>query len=196
MNFEVTGLKTGSTSLAKYCLSATAKKDGVELIAAIMAAPDYKTRFEDAVTLLNYGFGRCRMYRDEEPTALPQIPVENGVEESVGAEYAGIFSNDDKMADALIKAGEQTGEKLWRLPMNDAYNKMIDSDIADMKNIGGANAGGSTAACFLGRFVKKDCAWSHLDIAGVDKEEKGTPLCPKGATAFGVRVLNKYLRTL
>ena len=92
VNFEVTGLKTGSTSLAKYCLSATAKKDGVELIAAIMAAPDYKTRFEDAVTLLNYGFGRCRMYRDEEPPALPQIPVENGVEESVGAEYAGIFS--------------------------------------------------------------------------------------------------------
>ena len=115
---------------------------------------------------------------------------------ALGGEYAGIFSNDDKMADALIKAGEQTGEKLWRLPMNDAYNKMIDSDIADMKNIGGANAGGSTAACFLGRFVKKDCAWSHLDIAGVDKEEKGTPLCPKGATAFGVRVLNKYLRTL
>lgn len=115
---------------------------------------------------------------------------------ALGSEYAGIFANDDKMANELIKAGEQTAEKLWRLPMNEAYDKMIDSDIADMKNIGGANAGGSTAACFLGRFVKKGAEWCHLDIAGVDKEEKGTPLCPKGATAFGVRVLNKYLRGL
>ena len=113
---------------------------------------------------------------------------------ALGNEYAGIFANDDKMCHALIEAGEQSGEKLWRLPMNEVYNKMIDSDVADMKNIGGANAGGSTAACFLGRFVKKGVNWSHLDIAGVDDEEKGTPLCPKGATAFGVRLLNKYLR--
>ena len=131
VNFEVTGLKTGSTSLAKYCLSATAKKDGVELIAAIMAAPDYKTRFEDAVTLLNYGFGRCRMYRDEEPPALPQIPVENGVEEAVGAEYAGIFSfldvNGESFSDiekelelpeaveAPVKKGDVLGYLTYRM---------------------------------------------------------------------------------
>ena len=131
VNFEVTGLKTGSTSLAKYCLSATAKKDGVELIAAIMAAPDYKTRFEDAVTLLNYGFGRCRMYRDEEPPALPQIPVENGVEESVGAVYAGIFSflgvNGESFSDierelelpeaveAPVKKGDVLGYLTYRM---------------------------------------------------------------------------------
>ena len=131
VNFEVTGLKTGSTSLAKYCLSATAKKDGVELIAAIMAAPDYKTRFEDAVTLLNYGFGRCRMYRDEEPPALPQIPVANGVEESVGAGYAGIFSflgvNGESFSDierelelpeaveAPVKKGDVLGYLTYRM---------------------------------------------------------------------------------
>lgn len=91
-NFEVTGLKTGSTSLAKYCLSATAKKDGVELIAAIMAAPDYKTRFNDAVLLLNYGFGICRLYRDDAPPELPVIPVRNGVEESAGLLYSGPFT--------------------------------------------------------------------------------------------------------
>ena len=73
---------------------------------------------------------------------------------------------------------------------------MIDSDIADMKNIGGANAGGSTAACFLQRFVKPGTKWSHLDIAGVDRDEKGHPLCPKGATGFGVRVINRYLRNI
>ena len=70
-NFQVTGLKTGSTSLAKYCLSATGRKDGVDLIAVVLAAPDYKARFADAVSLLNYGFGACRLYRDE---AMPQLP--------------------------------------------------------------------------------------------------------------------------
>lgn len=91
-NFEVTGLKTGSTSIAKYCLSATAKKDGIELIAAIMAAPDYKTRFNDAVALLNYGYGNCKLYRDEDVPVLDPIPVKNGVEETVNAEYRDSFS--------------------------------------------------------------------------------------------------------
>lgn len=86
-----TGLKTGSTSLAKCCLSATAKKDGVELIAVIMAAPDSKTRFADAVTLLNYGFGACRLYKDENPPELLDVPVRNGVQPYVAAEYAKTF---------------------------------------------------------------------------------------------------------
>ena len=73
-----TGLKTGSTSLAKYCVSATAEKDGLELIAVVMAAPDYKVRFADATTLLNYGFGKCRLYTDENTDALPDLPVTKG----------------------------------------------------------------------------------------------------------------------
>ncbi len=91
-NFRVTGLKTGSTSLAKYCLSATAEKDGVRLIASIMAAPDYKARFADAQTLLNYGYANCKLYEDSEMPALPQLPVLNGVEESVPLKYRGGFS--------------------------------------------------------------------------------------------------------
>ena len=91
-NFEVTGLKTGSTSLAKYCLSATAKKDGVELIAAIMAAPDYKTRFQDAVSLLNYGYGNCKVYRDENPPKAEPILVHGGVEDSVEVRYREPFT--------------------------------------------------------------------------------------------------------
>lgn len=115
---------------------------------------------------------------------------------ALGNQYAGLFCNDDKLAEELIKAGEVSDEKLWRLPVNEAYNKQMDSTIADMKNLGGPYAGGSTAACFLERFVKKGVDWAHLDIAGVDAAEKTTPLCPKGATAFGVRVLNRYLRSL
>ena len=91
-NFRVTGLKTGSTSTAKYCLSATAEKDGIELIAAVMAAPDYKARFADAAALLNYGYSICRLYEDQDPPVLPSMPVEGGVEEQIGLVYDGAFS--------------------------------------------------------------------------------------------------------
>ncbi len=91
-NFTVTGLKTGSTSLAKYCLSATAEKDGVRLIASIMAAPDYKARFEDAATLLNYGYANCRLYEDTQQPILPELSVSGGVEDRVPLRYGGIFS--------------------------------------------------------------------------------------------------------
>lgn len=91
-NFRVTGLKTGSTSIAKYCLSATAEQDGVRLIAAIMAAPDYKARFGDARTLLNYGYANCRLYQDKEGIPLPKMAVSGGVEEEVGLTYQGTFS--------------------------------------------------------------------------------------------------------
>ncbi|NBI69476.1 D-alanyl-D-alanine carboxypeptidase [Clostridiaceae bacterium] len=107
-NFEVTGLKTGSTSLAKYCLSATARKDGIELIAVILAAPDYKARFGDAVTLLNYGYANCRMYRDEDPGAVPGASVQNGVKDTVAGRLEGTFSY-------LSMQGEDFGgiEKEW-----------------------------------------------------------------------------------
>lgn len=91
-NFKVTGLKTGSTSLAKYCLSATAEKDGVRLIAVIMAAPDYKARFADAKALLDYGYANCRLYEDKEMPELPALEVTDGVTSSVPLKYAGGFS--------------------------------------------------------------------------------------------------------
>ena len=91
-NYRVTGLKTGSTSMAKYCLSATAEKDGVRLIAVIMAAPDYKARFADAQILLNYGYANCRLYEDQEMPMLQAMEVRDGVESSVQLQYAGGFS--------------------------------------------------------------------------------------------------------
>ena len=91
-NFKVTGLKTGSTSIAKYCFSGTAEKDGVRLIAAIMAAPDFKARFGDAQTLLNYGYANCKLYEDKERLPLPQLPVTGGVEDEVDLSYEGTFS--------------------------------------------------------------------------------------------------------
>ncbi len=110
----------------------------------------------------------------------------------LGHEHAGLFSNDDKLSEQLLAAGLAVGEKLWRLPMNRDYDKAIKSDIADMKNIGGRAAGSITAAQFIGRFVK-DCPWAHLDIAGTAWAEKDTPLAAKGATAFGVRLLDRLI---
>lgn len=99
--FTVTGLKTGSTSAAKYCLSATAQKDGVRLIAAIMAAPDYKARFADARNMLNYGYASCRLYEDREPPVLEPLAVVGGVENQVPLAYEGVFSYLGMKGEAL-----------------------------------------------------------------------------------------------
>ncbi len=103
-----TGLKTGSTSLAKYCVSATAKKDDMELIAVIMAAPDYKVRFSDAATLLNYGFGKCRIYKDTEMTPLPDLTIKKGKKETTTLTYSGTFSYLDTTGSDLSGIQKET----------------------------------------------------------------------------------------
>jgi leucyl aminopeptidase len=108
---------------------------------------------------------------------------------SLGHEHAGLFANDDALAQTLIAAGKATGETVWRMPLGDAYDKMLKSDIADMKNIGGRAGGSITAAQFIQRFVD-GCPWAHLDIAGTAWSSKDKPTTPKGATAFGVRLLD------
>ena len=130
-NFTVTGLKTGSTSLAKYCFAGTAEKDGVRLIAAVMAAPDFKARFADALTLLNYGFANCRIYQDANPLPLPEMIVKNGKDDIVSLMYDQVFSylsttGEDfsaierelviqEYADAPVKKGNQAGWLVYRL---------------------------------------------------------------------------------
>jgi leucyl aminopeptidase len=108
---------------------------------------------------------------------------------SLGSEYAGLFSNNEELAEKLIASGKYIGEKLWRMPLADAYDKMIDTDAADVKNIGGREAGSITAAQFLQRFVN-NVPWAHLDIAGTTWSKKDAPTVPKGATAFGLRLLD------
>jgi leucyl aminopeptidase len=112
---------------------------------------------------------------------------------SLGNEKAGLFSNDDKLSKQLSEAGEAVGESVWRMPMGDNYDQMINCDVADMKNIsGGRGAGSITAAQFLKRFVDKT-PWAHLDIAGVTWTSKTTSIVPKGGTAFGVRLLDRLV---
>jgi leucyl aminopeptidase len=108
---------------------------------------------------------------------------------SLGDNYAGLFSNDDELATKLTAAGKAVGEPLWRMPLDEPYDKQIKSEIADMKNTGGREAGSVTAAMFLKRFVN-DTKWAHLDIAGVTWAKKDGAVTPKGASAFGVRLLD------
>lgn len=108
---------------------------------------------------------------------------------ALGHEYAGMFSNDDALAQKLSSAGDATNEKVWRFPLHEEYDKLIRSNIADMKNIGGRPAGSISAAQFIQRFVNNK-PWAHLDIAGVAWSTKDAPCVPKGATAFGVRMLD------
>ena len=112
---------------------------------------------------------------------------------SLGHEFAGMFCNDDDLAVKLADAGLKTGDKLWRMPMGDAYNKIMDSQIADMRNSAGREGGSITAACFLGRFIEEGVKWAHLDVAGMVWAEKAGSLWDKGATGFGVALLDRLV---
>ena len=111
---------------------------------------------------------------------------------ALGHEYAGLFASDDRLAERLTAAGTAVGEPLWRLPLGEAYDKQLKSDIADMKNVGGREGGSITAAQFLKRFTN-DVAWAHIDIAGTSWSKKDSPTCPKGATGFGVALLDRLV---
>jgi leucyl aminopeptidase len=113
---------------------------------------------------------------------------------ALGEEYAGLFSNNDDLSNKIFKVGEKTKEKVWRLPLHNNYDKLINSPIADMQNINYSGGAGSiTAAQFLQRFVTSKTPWVHLDIAGMAFSKKAANLNPGGATGFGVRLLNQLI---
>lgn len=113
---------------------------------------------------------------------------------SLGSEYGGMFANDDALAGMLYSAGTESGDKLWRLPLGSAYDKLIDSPIADMKNVGPRFGGSITAAQFLQRYIDKGTPWAHLDIAGMVWADKPGATWDKGATGYGVRLLDRFVR--
>ena len=133
--------------------------------------------------------------QEYQPTAIVDLATLTGaILISLGHEQAGIFSNDEKLAGLLIAAGEASGDKLWRMPLGAAYDKLIDSPIADMKNVGPREGGSITAAQFIQRFVNKGTPWAHLDIAGMAWSAKPGATWEKGATGYGVRVLDQFVR--
>jgi leucyl aminopeptidase len=112
---------------------------------------------------------------------------------ALGQEHAGLFSNNDELADRLLAAGKATGDRLWRMPLGPEYDKQIDSKFADVKNSAGRNGGAITAAQFLKRFVN-DCPWAHLDIAGTGMSAPQTDTNRSWGSGFGVRLLDRLVR--
>lgn len=109
-------------------------------------------------------------------------------------EYAGLFSQDDKLVGQIESAAKTTGDAVWRMPLAKAHYDNIKSDVADMKNIGPREGGSSSAAAFIGRFVKEGQSWAHVDIAGMAWNSKDKPTCPKGGSGYGVRLLDEFIR--
>ncbi len=138
----------------------------------------------------------CLWYTKErfKPKAMINLATLTGaIIVSLGHQYAGVFSNDDSLVKKLKNSGTHEGEEVWRMPLGVEYDRMIDSSIADMKNIGGRGAGSITAAQFLKRFVG-NIPWVHIDIAGTAWCYKDKPTVPKGASGFGVRLLNRLVK--
>jgi len=135
--------------------------------------------------------------REHSPVAIVDLATLTGAMMiALGQEQAGIFSNDDELADKLVAAGKASGDRLWRMPLGPAYDKQIDSPIADMKNVGPRWGGSITAAQFIQRFVEDNTPWAHLDIAGMVWADKPGATWEKGATGYGVRLLDTYVRTV
>ncbi|HYD25129.1 MAG TPA: leucyl aminopeptidase [Croceibacterium sp.] len=133
--------------------------------------------------------------REFHPAALIDLATLTGAMIiSLGHEHGGIFANDDGLAEDLLAAGRASGDKLWRFPLAPAYDKLLDSQIADMKNVGPRWAGSITAAQYLQRYVEDDTPWAHLDIAGMVWADKPGATWDKGATGFGVRLIDRYVR--
>jgi leucyl aminopeptidase len=140
--------------------------------------------------------GDCLWYAQErfKPRAVINLATLTGaVMVALGKEHAGLFSNNDELADRLVTAGKETGEKLWRLPLGPKYDKMIDSKVADMKNTGGKWGGSISAAQFLQRFIKDGTAWAHLDIAGTAMSSVDSDVNRSWGSGFGVRLLDRLV---
>lgn len=139
----------------------------------------------------------CLHYAEKtyNPIAIVDLATLTGAcEIALGNACAGLMSTDDRLANALIDSGERTGERLWRLPLWPVYREQIAGTDGDIKNVGGRGAGAITAGMFLKEFVSEKTPWAHLDIAGPATTDKATPICPIGATGFGVRLLLDYLQ--
>jgi leucyl aminopeptidase len=136
----------------------------------------------------------CYVQRTFKPGTIVDLATLTGaILISLGREWAGVFSNNEELAGALLKAAGESGDKLWRMPLAEPFDRMIDSPIADMKNVGPREGGSITAAQFIQRFVENGVKWAHIDMAGKAWAEKASSTYDKGATGFGVRLLDQYV---
>ncbi|HYD97947.1 MAG TPA: leucyl aminopeptidase [Alphaproteobacteria bacterium] len=183
----------GVVALAENMPSGNAQRPGDVVVS--MSGQTIEVINTDAEGRLVLADALTYVQQEFKPRAIVDLATLTGAMiMALGHEYAGVFSNDDALAEGLVAAGKAAGEPLWRMPLGDAYDRGIRSDIADMKNIAGpaVGAGSIIGAVFLQRFVN-NVPWAHIDIAGVAWSASDQPLSPKGATAFGVRLLDRLV---
>ena len=182
----------GVVGLVENMPSATAQRPGD--VVKSMSGQTIEVINTDAEGRLVLADVLCYCQKRFKPSLMIDLATLTGaIIVALGHEHAGLFSNDDKLAEQIGAAGKKVGETVWRLPLGEAYDKQINSAIADMKNVGSGRGGGSiTAAQFLRRFVD-DTPWAHLDIAGVAWSKKDAACVPKGGTGFGVRLLDRFV---
>ena len=182
----------GVCGLVENMPSATAQRPGD--IVTSMSGQTVEVINTDAEGRLVLADALWYVQENYKPRAIVDLATLTGaIIIALGNEYAGLFANDDTLAERLATAGTAVGEGVWRMPLGESYDKLIDSDAADMKNVGNRSGGSITAAQFLQRFVKKGTPWAHLDIAGVTWSKKDKPTVPKGGTGFGVRLLDRLV---
>jgi leucyl aminopeptidase len=132
--------------------------------------------------------------RNYKPAAVIDLATLTGaILISLGHEWAGLFSNNDELASNLLGAAADSGDKLWRMPLAEPFDRLIDSPIADVKNVGPREGGSITAAQFIQRFIENGMKWAHIDMAGKAWADKPSATYEKGATGFGVRLLDEYV---
>lgn len=131
--------------------------------------------------------------RNYKPSTIIDLATLTGaILVSLGHEWAGLFSNNEELASQLLEVGTDSGDKLWRMPLAEPFDRLIDSPIADMKNVGPREGGSITAAQFIQRFIENGVKWAHIDMAGKAWSDKASSTADKGATGFGVRLLDEY----
>jgi leucyl aminopeptidase len=148
----------------------------------------------DAEGRLVLGDAITYVQRNYKPSTIIDLATLTGaILVSLAHEFGGLFTPDDDLADKLLKAANDSGDKLWRMPLGEPFDRMIDSPIADMKNVGPREGGSITAAQFIKRFVEDGVRWAHLDIAGMAWSDKPSSTYGKGATGYGVRLLEQFV---
>jgi leucyl aminopeptidase len=148
----------------------------------------------DAEGRLVLGDAVTYVQRNYKPSTIIDLATLTGaILVSLGHEWAGLFSNDEDLAAKLQKAGDESGDKLWRMPLAEPFDRLIDSPIADMKNVGPREGGSITAAQFIQRFIENGVKWAHIDMAGKAWSDKAGTTYDKGATGYGVRLLDEYV---
>ncbi|NBX67186.1 MAG: leucyl aminopeptidase [Proteobacteria bacterium] len=205
----------GSAAVAGAMMALAATKAPVHVVAALALAEnmisDEGYRPDDILTSLSGqtiqvtntdAEGRLvlcdamwHVQQTYKPRAMVDIATLTGAAMvALGEEYAAIFANDDSLIDGLKKASKRTGDKVWHMPLDPAFDRAMDSHVADMRNAAATRFGGSsTGAAFLSRFVQKGVQWAHIDMAPVMCAKSDTALSPRGATGFGVRLLHDWV---